>query len=140
MPAKDTYHQAVKTALIHDGWLITHDPLRLRLARGKNLFVDLGAERLIGAERGGEKIAVEIKSFKRASDMKDLEEALGQYVLYERLLLRHATDRTLYLAVTEEVRKSVFEEEAGQVLLEDGILRLVTFDPIKEVIVRWITP
>jgi XisH protein len=72
--------------------------------------------------------------------MKDLEEALGQYVLYDRLLLRCAADRTLYLAVTEEVRKSVFEEEAGQVLLEDGILRLVTFDPVKEEIVRWIVP
>lgn len=140
MPAKDTYHEAVKAALVHDGWTITHDPLRIRLARGKNLFVDLGAERLIGAERGTEKIAVEIKSFTRASDMKDLEEALGQYVLYDRLLLRHEVDRTLYLAVTEEVRKSVFEEEAGQVLLEDGILRLVTFDPVKEVIVRWIVP
>lgn len=138
MPARDFYHQSVKTALIRDGWAITHDPFRIRLARGKNLFVDLGAERLIAADRGSEKIAVEVKSFTRASDMKDLEEALGQYVLYERLLVRYAADRRLYLAVTEEVRKSVFEEEAGQVLLEDGLLRLVTFDPKQEVIVRWI--
>jgi XisH protein len=138
MPARDLYHQSVKTALIRDGWTITHDPFRIRLARGKNLFVDLGAERLIAADRGSEKIAVEIKSFTRASDMKDLEEALGQYVLYERLLVRYAADRRLYLAVTEEVRKSVFEEEAGQVLLEDEVLRLVTFDPEQEVIVQWI--
>ena len=75
---------------------------------------------------------------KRPSDMKDLEEALGQFVLYDRLLIRHAPERTLYLAVTEETRKRVFEEEAGQVLLEDGIINLVTFDPIEEVIVRWI--
>lgn len=138
MPARDFYHQTVKSALINDGWTITHDPFRIRLARGKNLFVDLGAERLIAAQRGLEKIAVEVKSFTRASDMKDLEEALGQYVLYDRLLTRYAADRSLYLAVTEEVRKSVFEEEAGQVLLEDGILRLVTFDPKREVIVQWI--
>lgn len=70
MPAKDLYHEAVKNALIKDGWTITHDPLRLRLRRGKSLFVDLGAERLLAAERGAEKIAVEVKSFARASDMK----------------------------------------------------------------------
>jgi hypothetical protein len=138
MPAKDIYHQTVKIALVKDGWTITHDPYRIRLARGKNLFVDLGAERLIAADRDTEKIAVEIKSFTRASDMKDLEDALGQFVLYARLLIRYAPERTLYLAVTEEIRKTVFEEEAGQILIEDGIIRLVTFNPIQEVIVRWI--
>src|SRR5919199_1962580 len=138
MPAKDIYHQTVKIALVKDGWTITHDPYRIRLARGKNLFVDLGAERLIAAARDTEKIAVEIKSFTRASDMKDLEDALGQFVLYARLLIRYAPERTLYLAVTEEIRKTVFEEEAGQILIEDGIIRLVTFDPTQEVIVRWI--
>jgi hypothetical protein len=138
MPAKDIYHETVKIALIKDGWTITHDPFRIRLARGKNLFVDLGAERLIAADRDTEKIAVEIKSFTRASDMKDLEDALGQFVLYARLLIRYAPERTLYLAVTEEIRKTVFEEEAGQILIEDGIIRLVTFDPTQEVIVRWI--
>ena len=62
MPARDIYHETVKNALVKDGWTITHDPLRLRLRRGKNLFVDLGAERLLAAERGTEKIAVEIKT------------------------------------------------------------------------------
>jgi hypothetical protein len=138
MPAKDIYHQTVKIALVKDGWTITHDPYRIRLARGKNLFVDLGAERLIAADRDTEKIVVEIKSFTRASDMKDLEDALGQFVLYARLLIRYAPERTLYLAVTEEIRKTVFEEEAGQILIEDGIIRLITFDPTQEVIVRWI--
>jgi XisH protein len=68
MPAKDRYHDTVKNALIKDGWTITHDPLRIRLARGKNLFVDLGAERLLAAERGTEKIAVEVKSFSTAGN------------------------------------------------------------------------
>ena len=93
---------------------------------------------MIAADRDTEKIAVEVKSFTRASDMKELEDALGQFVLYARLLIRYAPERTLYLAVTEEIRKTVFEEEAGQILIEDGIIRLVTFDPTQEVIVRWI--
>jgi hypothetical protein len=45
---------------------------------------------------------------------------------------------TLYFAVTEETRQSVFEEEAGQTLLEDGIIRLLTFDENREELVQWI--
>jgi XisH protein len=138
MPAKDIYHDTVKNALIKDGWTITHDPLRIRLARGRNLFVDLGAERLLAAQRGVEKIAVEVKSFTRPSDMKDLEEAIGQFVLYTQLLKRYYPEHILYLAVTDKIRKTVFEEEAGQTMIEDGIISLVTFDPIEEKIVRWI--
>ena len=55
--------------------------------------------------------------------MKDLEEAVGQFVLYERLLTRYEPERKLYLAVPEDVRESVFEEEAGLVLIEDKIIR-----------------
>jgi hypothetical protein len=138
MPAKDIYHNTVKNALIKDGWIITHDPLRIRLARGRNLFVDLGAERLLAAERGVEKIAVEVKSFTRPSDMKDLEEAIGQFVLYAQLLKRYYPEHNLYLAVTDNIGKTVFEEEAGQTMIENGIISLVTFDPIEEVIVQWI--
>jgi hypothetical protein len=138
MPARDIYHSAVKHALQKDGWTITHDPYRLKLARGKNLFVDLGAERLIAAERGIEKIAIEVKSFRSASDMKDLEDAVGQFVLYDHLLTRYDPERVLYLAVPEAVRVSIFEEEAGAVLIEDRVLRLFTFSPNQEVIVQWI--
>jgi len=70
--------------------------------------------------------------------MKDLEEAIGQLVLYERLLTRYEPERKLYLAVPENVIKSVFEEEAGQILLEDEILRLLTFDTTKEEVLKWI--
>ncbi|MFK0730897.1 MAG: XisH family protein [Gloeotrichia echinulata HAB0833] len=138
MPARDQYHDTVKNALIKDGWTITHDPLRIRLARGKNLFVDLGAERLLAAERETDKIAVEVKSFTRPSDMKDLEEAVGQFVLYSQLLKRYYPDYILHLAVSEATRKTVFEEEAGQTLIQDGIIRIVTFDPSQEAIIQWI--
>jgi hypothetical protein len=55
MPAKDTFRNCVKNSLVKAGWTITHDPFRIRLTR-KNLFVDLGAEHLIAADRGTEKI------------------------------------------------------------------------------------
>ncbi|MEO1792603.1 MAG: XisH family protein [Cyanobacteria bacterium J06629_19] len=137
MPAKDIYHNQVKAALASAGWTITHDPLLIRLTK-KKLYVDLGAERIIAAERGSEKIAVEIKSFTRPSDMKDLEEALGQCVLYSRLLARYEPERKVYLAVTDEVYESVFEEEAGQILIQDGLLNIVTFDAEREELIRWV--
>ena len=138
MPVRDYYHDIVRNALKKDGWTITHDPYRLKLARKKNLYIDLGAERLIAAEKGLQKIAVEIKSFRSASEMKDLEEAVGQFVLYEHLLTRYEPERKLYLAVPEDVRESVFEEEAGLVLIEDKIIRLFTFDSNQEEVIKWI--
>jgi len=56
MPAKDIYHDTVKKALIKDGWTITHDPFRLNW--GTTIFyVDLGAEQLLAASKGHQKIA-----------------------------------------------------------------------------------
>lgn len=80
MPAKDIYHDTVKRALQKDGWTITHDPFPLQIGK-KRLAADLGAERLINAEKGLQRIVVEVKSFIGQSDVKDLEQALGQYVL-----------------------------------------------------------
>ena len=137
MPVKDIYHDAVRNALIKDGWTITHDPLILKWGL-KDLYVDLGAERLVAAEKEGRKIAVEIKSFVSQSEVEDLENAIGQFVLYHDILNRIEPDRVLYLAVREAIFTSVFEEPIGQVLLENQRVKLVVFDPQAEVIVKWI--
>nr|WP_253188246.1 XisH family protein [Leptolyngbya sp. 'hensonii'] len=89
MPAKDIYHDTVKRALQKGGWTITHDPFPLQIGK-KRLSADLGTERLISAERGLQKIVVEVKSFVGQSDVKDLEQALGQYVLYRQSLMKWA--------------------------------------------------
>jgi hypothetical protein len=137
MPARDSYHDTVRRALERDGWTITHDPLRVELAKRK-LYVDLGAERVLAAQKGPRKIAVEIKTFGGASEVRDLEDALGQFVLYEHALRREEPDRTLYLAVPEPAWQEVFADDVGQVLLDDQVLRVVTFDPLKEELIRWI--
>lgn len=137
MPAKDLYHDTVKTALIKDGWTITHDPLILRFGK-KDMYVDLGAERLLAAERGQEKIAVEVKSFVGPSEMTDLERAVGQYIVYHDVLAQEQPDRTLYLAVPDEIEVELFEEEPlGKLLLQNNRLKLITFDVEQEVIVKW---
>lgn len=58
MPTRDAYHHIVRTALEKESWQITHDPLRLVLGRRKG-YVDLAAEKLLAAQRGTRKIAVE---------------------------------------------------------------------------------
>jgi hypothetical protein len=137
VPARDRFHNHVRNALIRDGWTITHDPLRLRWG-AKDMFVDLGAERLLAAEKGQRKIAVEIKSFVGLSEMADLEQAVGQYMVYHDVLSRVEPDRELFLAVTGAVFADLFEEPIGRILLENRRLRLIVFDPQTEVIQQWI--
>jgi hypothetical protein len=76
MPARDKYHEPCKAALIKDGWIVTDDPLHLEYGT-KDMYVDLGAQEVIAAEKSGRKIAVEIKSFLGRSEMADLQLALG---------------------------------------------------------------
>ncbi|MEG4837846.1 XisH family protein [Microcoleus sp. B9-D4] len=137
MPAKDIYHNNVRTALEKDGWTITNDPLTLEIG-DRSLFVDLGAEKILAAEKQGRKIAVEVKSFLSISPVHDLEEALGQYIVYEDILELSEPERNIYLAVREEVYLDIFSEPLGQLLLRKKRLKLIVFDSSKEIIVRWI--
>lgn len=107
MAASDILADAVKTALTKAGWLITDDPLTLSYG-GKEVYVDLGAEKVVGAEKDGQRIAVEVKSFVGYSDVKDLRDALGQYIMYRRILEALSSDRILFLAVSEEIFAGIF--------------------------------
>ncbi len=137
MSARDIYHDCVKNALSKDGWAITHDPFILRWGL-KDLYIDLGAEKLLAAEKAGQKIAVEVKSFVSPSEVEDLRNAVGQFILYHDILARTEPERKLYLAIREAVFVDVFEEPIGEVLLENQRLQLIIFDPKAEVIVKWI--
>ncbi len=137
MSAKDTYHDAVKNALVKDGWTITHDPYTLAFGR-KDVYVDLGCQRTLAAERGEEKIAVEIKSFMGASEIRDLEVAVGQYVFYRSLLTRLEPERKLFLAVPDDTLAGTLGEPIARPVLEDLHIALVAFNPEREEIVKWI--
>jgi hypothetical protein len=136
MPAKDVYHNVVKNALIKDGWRITHDPLRLKWGI-KDMYVDLGADRIFSAEKAGQKIAVEVKSFVGASDMNDLENALGQYLVYRSVIARTEPDRKLYLAITQSVFSELLSEPLGQIIRADYQVCLIVFAETNEEILQW---
>ena len=137
MPARDNYHHLVIRALEKSGWRITHDPYRIVVGQ-KNLFVDLGAEQVIAAEREGKRIAVEVKGFGGPSEVHDLEEALGQYLLYTPFLRAQEPDRRLYLAVSREVWQNLFEEPIGRGVMSEYRLLLIVFDVNSEEISEWI--
>ena len=137
MPARDLYHDSVKNALVKDGWRITHDPLRLTWGK-KDMYVDLGAERLMAAQKDNELIAVQVKSSIGASSMADLEGAIGQYILYFDVLQEREPNRTLYVAVRQKAYEEVFEDSLGQLLLAKKRLRLVVFDDETDTILLWI--
>ncbi|HBL11589.1 MAG TPA: fatty-acid oxidation protein subunit alpha, partial [Cyanobacteria bacterium UBA11162] len=109
MSAKDIYHSAVRSALIKEGWIITHDPLTLEF-EDVTLFVDLGAEQFITAERGKEKIAVEIKSFIRESMVSEFHTAAGQFINYRLALSELEPERVLYLAIPNDAYETFFSK------------------------------
>jgi len=136
MPARDRYHDAVRNALVRDGWTITHDPLRLAWGK-KDYYVDLGAETILAAQKQERRIAVEVKSFVGASPVDDMEKALGQFMLYHSIMRRKEPGRVLFLAMPKNAAK-VFDEPLGELLLEDYDVNVIVFDPKKQEIIRWI--
>jgi hypothetical protein len=137
MPAKDIYHDTVKNALIKDGWTITNDPLRLKWGL-RELFVDLGISKLISAQKANQTIAVEIKSFTNPSPIADLEQALGQYLIYRAILEETEPECLLYLAIRQTTYGAIFSEKIGELILKKYQLSLIVFDAKKEEICQWI--
>jgi hypothetical protein len=134
--AKDLFHQSVKTALIKDGWTITSDPLIIRIDRVR-LEVDLAAEKLIAAEKAGQKIAVEVKGFINPSAITDFHAALGQFLNYRLALQMTEQKRVLYLAVPVDVFNSFFQERFTQAAIEQYEVNVIVYDPNLEEITRW---
>ncbi|NET60890.1 MAG: fatty-acid oxidation protein subunit alpha [Symploca sp. SIO2E6] len=137
MSAKDAFHEAVKQALQKDQWVITDDPLKFKFGN-VNFRVDLGAERLIAAERTGEKIAEGFKSFLNPSAITDFYSALGQFLSYRLALESVEPDRSLYLAVPIDAYQTFFQYEFTQMALQRYEVLIIVYDPANEVIVQWI--
>ncbi|GAX46145.1 fdxN element excision controlling factor protein XisH [Tolypothrix sp. NIES-4075] len=136
--AKDVFHQQVKTALIKDGWIITHDPLTIRISEVVKLQIDLAAESAIAAERDTEKIAVEIKSFIGDSDISSFHTALGQYLNYCQALEEQEPNRIVYLAVPSETYQDFFQLPFIQRAITRYQVKLIIYDPKQEEILQWI--
>lgn len=138
MPAKDLYHDRVKNALIKDGWTITDDPYFIKYEDAE-LFADLAAEKPLAAERQGQKIVVEIKSFVGKSLMYDFHSALGQYIVYRKLIQLTEPEYKLYLAVDDVVYGEFFQRKSVQAVSNENNVLLIVVDMENEVIKQWIS-
>ncbi len=138
MPAKDVFHDTVRNALEKERWTITDDPLFIK-SLGIDFYVDLAAERIIGVEKEGQKIAVEIKSFVAASAVSEFHKAIGQYMNYRLALRNQEPDRHLYLAVPKDTYETFFRIQFVQAAVREYRIALMIFDPEKEAIVTWQT-
>jgi len=98
MSAKDIFHNTVRSALEKDGWTITYDPLFLKVTSQVKLKIDLGAEKLLAAEKGIHKIAVEVKNFLGLSALSEFHTAVGQFLNYRVALEKMESERVLYWA------------------------------------------
>jgi hypothetical protein len=137
MPAKDIFHNIVKQALEKDGWTITHDPLYLDFG-GVELYINLGAEKLITTEKEDEKIAVEVKSFISGSTISEFHKALGQLINYRVALSQKQPEREIYLAVPNTTYEIFFKLELIQLVIKSQNIKLIIYNPDQEVIQQWI--
>ena len=137
MSKRDVFHPVVKSALQKDGWVITADPLRIE-SGGINVAIDLAAERLIAAERNGQQIAVEIKSFlSGASAVSEFHTALGQFLNYRAVLKLDSPERDLFLAVPLDAYETFFQLPMPKGQIEEFQIKLLVYNPQKEIIALW---
>lgn len=138
MPKRDIYHQAVRIALENDGWTITDDPLTVPTP-GIEFHIDLGAIRdLIGAKKGGEQIAVEIKSLKGNSVFYDYHQALGQFMMYRLALNLAAKKHFLYLGLPENEYLRLKKLDIYRISWKEYQVSLLIFNENNKKIVEWI--
>lgn len=137
MSRRDTHHREVVSALHKDQWVITDDPLTLDFA-GRLVGIDLGAEKLLAAERASRRIAVEIKSFQGSSDVSEFHTAIGQFLNYRHVIGKAMPDRTLYLAIPEVAYEGFFQEPDVQEIIQGQRIKLLVYDPSREELLKWI--
>lgn len=137
MARKDLLHNPTKQSLIKAGWTIADDFLSIKFS-GIDFHIDLGANRILTATKGDENIAVEVKSFVGDSPLTAFHAAVGQFLNYQLVLREKQLDYTLFLAIPENIYKTFFMTQFGQLAIKEHGLRLIVIDDDEEVIVQWI--
>lgn len=136
--ARDIYHAVVRAALENEGWLITDDPLTLLSREEGGLQTDLGAEKIITAEKGLTKIAVEVKSFTNPSIIHDFLRATGQYQGYAIVMRKKNIERMMYLAMPFYIYERLNELQFFKDIVEELKIKMILFNPLSKSIESWI--
>jgi len=138
VPRKDSIHDAVKNALVKDGWTILDDPYRIEYDDA-DVYADLRVEKSDDGINVKRTLVIEIKGFLHDSPMTDLARALGQYQLYRGYLSEVAPDEELYLAIDEIIYNTQFQRRAFQHIITVYNLALLIVNTDTEEIIQWIS-
>lgn len=136
--AKDFFHEIVKEALIKEDWIITDGPLTLLSRAEGGISTDLGAEKIIVAERGLTKIAIEVKSFINPSLIHDFLRASGQYNGYNVVIKYKEINRILYLAMPIFAYEKLINYDFVNAIIENLSIKFILFDEQEKTIMKWI--
>ncbi len=135
MPRDDVNLPFVRAALANDGWQVSNTAYNITY-NGRRGLADVSAT-LLDARLETRQIVVEVKDFRGRSVVADLEQALGQYLLYLSWLKRTEPQRELWLAIDQRAERTIFARPFGQALLEDYPVRLLIIDSANRRIVAW---
>lgn len=117
---------------------MTDDPLELKVG-GVDMEIGLGAERLIAAEREGQRIAVEVKSFLAGtSAISEFHRALGQFINYRGALRIEMPDRLLYLAIPIMAFNTFFQLDFPKQMIVENKVNLLVCDLSSQSDLLWI--
>lgn len=102
------------------------------------LHIDLGAEKIIDAEKNGEKIAVEVKTFGIPSFITALYEAVGKYIIYRTALEQIHSDRVLYLAMPTKVYQKFGDEPLVKSVFSNYQIKIVLYKTDAKEKITWL--
>ncbi len=130
MPAKDRYHDSVKSALVKDGWTIDAEQITF-ITANRQVVIDIQASR-----QEEEIILVEAKGFER-SPIEQLAIAIGKLQIYRFVLQELQSNIKIWLAVPETAYQGILTEKIGLKMRQQNTIDMVVFSPEREEIIQW---
>jgi len=114
----------------------TDDPLFIEFG-GIDLFVDIGAEKIVAAHKNGKKNCCRNQEFIGLSLISEFHKALGQYINYREALKIEEPTRKLYLAIPSDIYNNFFSLELIKLVSKNNKLSLIIYNVEQEVIIKW---
>lgn len=128
--ADDLVLPNLQESLIKDGWTLRAKAPTIR-TKGKYYLTD------VAAEKEGQKIIVEVKSWLSTSFNPDWFGAFGQYLTYQEVILAERLNYKLYLAVPENIYNQHFINPFIQSMVTKYSMNLLIFDLNTNTVAAW---
>ena len=135
MPAKDRFHDVVVRALQKNGWTIRSEQVSFLIGR-RYIWIDIQAYK----DTEVATTLVEVKGFRKRSQVENLMEAVGKYVVYRAVIDDAGGEQLpLYLAVPKQAYNGILSETIGKVIRKQINMKLLVVDTGNEEAITWIT-